>query len=208
MPAVNPVVLVPVKAFADAKARLAAVLSPVERQLLARWTAERVLAAAGELAVFVACDDEGVAEWATDHGATVLWHPGVGLNNAVNRSVAELRGLGVAHVVVAHGDLPRPTALAAVATPHTLTLVPDSAGDGTNVASLPTDMPFEFAYGAGSFRRHLAAAIDAGLTVQVRRDSLLGIDIDTPTDLTHPLVQEVLPSWLPTNPANRTPLLR
>ncbi|MEQ1701522.1 MAG: 2-phospho-L-lactate guanylyltransferase, partial [Ilumatobacteraceae bacterium] len=196
----NPVVLVPVKAFADAKARLAPVLSPAERQALARWTAERVLAAAGELAVYVACDDEGVAEWAADHGATVLWHPGVGLNNAVNRSVAELRGLGVAHVVVAHGDLPRATSLAAVATPGTLTLVPDSASDGTNVAALPTDMPFEFAYGAGSFRRHLAAAIDAGLTVQVRRDSLLGIDIDTPTDLTHPLVQEVLPSWLPTNP--------
>lgn len=205
MPAVNPVVLVPVKAFADAKARLAPVLSPAERQALARWTAERVLAAAGELAVYVACDDEGVAEWAAGHGATVLWHPGVGLNNAVNRSVAELRSLGVDHVVVAHGDLPRPTALAAVATPGTLTLVPDSASDGTNVASMPTDMPFEFAYGAGSFRRHLAAAIEAGLTVQVRRDGLLGIDIDTPSDLTHPLVQEVLPSWLPTNPANRTP---
>lgn len=208
MPAVNPVVLVPVKAFADAKARLAPVLSPAERQALARWTAARVLAAAGELAVYVACDDEGVAEWAVEHGATVLWHPGVGLNNAVNRSVAELRTFGVEHVVVAHGDLPRPTPLAAVASPHTLTLVPDAKGDGTNVASLPTDMPFEFAYGAGSFERHLAAAIAAGLTVQVRRDSLLGIDIDTPTDLTHPLVQEVLPSWLPTNPANRTPLLR
>lgn len=208
MPAVNPVVLVPVKAFADAKARLAPVLSPAERQALARWTAERVVAAAGELPVFVACDDEGVAEWAASHGATVLWHPGVGLNNAVNRSVAELRTLGVDHVVVAHGDLPRPTPLAAVSTARTLTLVPDSAGDGTNVASLPTDMPFEFAYGAGSFRRHLAAAIEAGLTVQVRRDSLLGIDIDTPADLTHPLVQEVLPSWLPTNLANRTPLPR
>lgn len=202
MPAVNPVVLVPVKAFADAKARLAPVLSPAERQALARWTAERVLAAAGELAVFVACDDEGVAEWAADHGATVLWHPGVGLNNAVNQSVAQLRERGIAHVVVAHGDLPRPTPLAAVAMPHTLTLVPDNAGDGTNVASLPTDLAFEFAYGAGSFQRHLAAAIAAGLTVQVRRDTMLGIDIDTPADLTHPLVQEVLPSWLPTNPAN------
>jgi hypothetical protein len=38
----------------------------------------------------------------------------------------------------------------------------------------------------------------------VRRDSLLALDIDTPSDLTHPLVQEVLPSWLPTTPANPT----
>jgi hypothetical protein len=31
---------------------------------------------------------------------------------------------------------------------------------------------------------------------------LLALDIDTPTDLAHPLVQEVLPTWLPTNLAN------
>ena len=52
------------------------------------------------------------------------------------------------------------------------------------------------------------AAVAAGLPVAVRRDPLLAIDIDTPSDLAHPLVQEVLPAWLPTNPANRTPLLR
>ncbi len=28
------------------------------------------------------------------------------------------------------------------------------------------------------------------------------LDIDTPADLAHPLVEEVLPAWLPTNPAN------
>jgi 2-phospho-L-lactate/phosphoenolpyruvate guanylyltransferase len=205
MPGVDPVVLVPVKAFADAKARLASVLSPQQRDALARWTAERVLAAAGERAVYVACDDEGVAEWATAHGALVLWHPGVGLNAAVTNSVADLRELGVRHAIVAHGDLPRPGALATVASAGTITLVPDNAGDGTNVIALPTDAPFEFAYGAGSFRRHLAHALQSGLAVAVRRDPLLSLDIDVPSDLSHPRVQEVLPSWLPTNPANPTP---
>jgi hypothetical protein len=38
--------------------------------------------------------------------------------------------------------------------------------------------------------------------VRVRRDPLLALDIDTPSDLAHPLVQEVLPTWLPTNLAN------
>jgi len=202
---VNPVVLVPVKAFADAKARLAPALAPHHRAELARWTADRVLAAAGELPVFVACDDDAVAQWAVQHGATVLWHPGIGLNAAVNHSIEDLRVRGVGHVVVAHGDLPRATALAATVVPGCLTLVPDSRGDGTNVASLPTNTKFRFAYGARSFRRHLAQAIELGLPVSVRHDSLLGIDIDTPSDLTHPLVQEVLPSWLPTNPANPTP---
>ena len=197
-------VLVPVKAFADAKARLSPVLAPSEREALARWTAERVLAAAGELPVFVACDHEAVAEWATSRGATVLWHPGVGLNAAVNQSIADLRGRGIGHVVVAHGDLPRARGLAHIALAGTLTLVPDSRDDGTNVAALPTDLEFRFAYGPGSFRRHLAQAIAGGVSVAVRRDPLLGLDIDIPADLTHPLVQEVLPAWLPTNLANPT----
>ena len=78
----------------------------------------------------------------------------------------------------------------------------DMGFDGTNVVAVPTTMAFRFAYGPGSFRRHLGSAIDAGLSVRVRRDPLLALDIDTPTDLTHPLVQEVLPTWLRTNPAN------
>ncbi len=203
MRSVNAVVLVPVKAFTDAKARLATMLGDTDRERLARWTSARVLAAAGELPTYVACDDEAVAVWATGHGASVLWHPGVGLNAAVNNSVAELRAAGVTDVVVAHGDLPRPHSLATLAEPGTLTLVPDRRDDGTNVIAVPTDMPFEFAYGAGSFRRHRDAAIRAGLSVRVRRDPLLALDIDTPSDLAHPLVQEVLPTWLQTNPANQ-----
>jgi len=196
MHSVNAVVLVPVKAFTDAKARLATVLDDGDRERLARWTSERVLAAAGELPTYVACDNEEVADWARQHGATTLWHPGVGLNAAVNNSVAELRESGVTDVIVAHGDLPRVHSLADLAEPGTLTLVPDRHGDGTNVVSLPTAMPFRFAYGPGSFRRHLDAAVAAGLSVRVRRDPLLALDIDTPSDLAHPLVQEVLPSWL------------
>ena len=203
MPGVNAVVLLPVKAFTDAKARLASVLGDAERERLARWTSARVLAAAGELPTYVACDDDQVAAWATDHGASILWHPGVGLNAAVNDSVAELRDAGVTDVIVAHGDLPRAHSLAALAQPGTLTLVPDRRGDGTNVIALPTDMEFRFAYGPGSFQRHLGSAIAAGLSVRVRRDPLLALDIDTPSDLAHPLVQEVLPSWLQTNPDNQ-----
>lgn len=195
--------LVPVKAFSDAKARLAAVLGDAERERLARWTAARVLAAAGELPTYVACDDEQVATWAGEHGAAILWHPGVGLNAAVNNSVADLREAGVTDVIVAHGDLPRAHSLASLTEPGTITLVPDRHGDGTNVIALPTELQFRFAYGPGSFQRHLDAAIAAGHSVRVRRDPLLAADIDTPADLAHPLVQEVLPTWMQTNQANQ-----
>ena len=202
MPGVNAVVLVPVKAFTNAKARLSTVLDDADRERLSRWMSARVLAAAGELPTYVACDDEQVAAWASERGASVLWHPGVGLNAAVNNSVADLRDKGVTDVIVAHGDLPRAHDLAALVEPGMSTFVPDRRDDGTNVVAVPTDVAFAFAYGPGSFRRHLNSAIAAGLSVRVRRDSLLALDIDTPSDLAHPLVQEVLPTWLPTNLAN------
>ena len=201
--------LVPVKAFADAKARLASALSPAHREALARWTAERVLAAAEGMSAYVVCDHPVVADWAQGQGAHVLWHPGVGLNAAIANGFDDLRSLGVEHVVIAHADLPRATRLAEVATPRTITLVPDARRDGTNVLSLPTSVSFTFQYGVGSFRRHLAHALDLGtangLATAVRRDPLLSLDIDHPLDLAHPLVQEVLPSWLPTNPVNPSP---
>ena len=198
--------LVPVKSFADAKARLMSVLSAVEREQLARFTAGRVIAAAGALPVYIACDDEIVAEWAHQHGAEVLWRPGVGLDAAVNEGIDELRTLGVRHVVVAHGDLPCARNLADVITDGVITLVPDTNDDGTNVGAVPTELPdgrtFRFAYGAGSFRRHLALALSLDIPVCVRRDPLLALDIDTPSDLSHPLVQEVLTTWLRTNQVN------
>lgn len=199
-------VVVPVKAFGSAKARLAAVLDADHRRRLARWSAERVLAAVGELAVFVACDDDEVARWATGHGATVLWHPGAGLNGAVAASRDELRRRGYSHVVVAHADLPLADHLSTVQGTGRagIVLVPDAHGDGTNVVVVPSDAPFEFSYGAGSFGRHLRAALALGIPVTVRHDPGLSRDLDTPADLMHPMVQEVLPPWLPTNLANRT----
>ncbi len=197
-------VLVPVKAFADAKARLSSVLAPDQRNALARWTADRVVAAAGELPVYVACDDGEVAKWAVDRGAVVLWHPGAGLNGAVLRSVEQLAAEGVTHVVVAHGDLPLAHDLAGLIVPGAITLVPDAHRDGTNVVAVPTDIGFAFSYGASSFERHLALALDSGRRTIVRRDPQLARDIDTPEDLAHPLVEEVLPAWLQTNPVSPT----
>jgi len=199
-------VLVPVKAFADAKARLSGVLDASMRARLARWMAERVLAAAGDLDRYVVCDDDDVAEWAQRCGATVLWQPGVGLNAAVDAAIVDVAERGTTHVVVAHGDLPRATDLARFATPATITLVPDHRGDGTNVLSMPTSIAttsFSVSYGPASFERHVQAAMATGAMVQVRRDPLLALDVDTPAELDHPSIREVLPAWLPTIRANQ-----
>jgi 2-phospho-L-lactate guanylyltransferase len=76
-------VLLPVKAFELAKLRLAPALDQAARAALARAMASNVVRAAGALPVSVVCDDDGVAAWAVEVGATVIWRPGRGLNAAV-----------------------------------------------------------------------------------------------------------------------------
>jgi 2-phospho-L-lactate guanylyltransferase len=176
-------VLVPVKAFAAAKVRLAGALDGPARAALARDMAARVLAAARPLPVSVVCDDAEVAVWAEAQGAVVVWSPGTGLNVAVQHGVAHLAAAGASQVVVAHADLPLAVHLAPVAAFDGVTLVPDTRDDGTNVACVPARSGFRFAYGRGSFARHRAEAGRLELPVRVLRDPRLGFDVDEPADL-------------------------
>ena len=180
--------LVPVKAFAAAKARLAPALAADERAALARTMAEAVLRAAAPLPVAVACDDDAVAAWARALGATVVWTPGLGLNGAVQAGFASLLADGAGLVVVAHGDLPQAIDLARFDDGFPgITLVPDRHDDGTNVAVVPAAAAaFRFAYGVGSFARHLAEAERTGVPVRVVRAPELQWDVDTPHDLLTP----------------------
>lgn len=176
-------VLVPVKAFADAKVRLAPALPAAERAALARRMAAHVIARAAPLTVAVVCDDEEVADWARSQGALVVWAAERGLNGAVESGVARLADEGYERVVVAHADLPLAGPLAWVAAFGGVTLVPDLRDDGTNVASVPTAAGFRFAYGPGSFERHRAEALRLGLSLRVVREPMLARDIDVPDDL-------------------------
>jgi 2-phospho-L-lactate guanylyltransferase len=176
-------VLVPVKAFAAAKLRLAPALADPEREALARAMADRVVSAAGSLPVAIVCDDDGVARWAQQRGARVLWQPGLGLNGAVRAGVRQLRVDRVARAIVAHADLPLAADLASVADAEGVVIVPDRRDDGSNVLCVPTAVAFRFSYGPGSFSRHCAEARRLGLSLEVRRDPRLAYDVDVPADL-------------------------
>lgn len=192
----NEAILIPVKAFHRAKVRLRGHIPDPDRGELARWLAAGVLAAAGELPTFVACDDPTVAEWAEHHGARVLWTPELGLNGAVDRGVAEVAAAGYDHVTICHGDVALPERLPLVARADTVVLVPDTDRDGTNVLSRPVDVPIAASYGAGSFGKHLAQALEVAGRVSVRRDDQLALDIDTIEDYRHPLVADRLTAVL------------
>lgn len=185
-PAASAAVVVPVKAFAQAKARLADVLDAATRAELARAMAAAVLRAAGDLPVVVVCDDTEVRAWAEREGAEALWTPGLGLNGAVEAGVEHLRRRGVDRAIVAHADLPLATDLRWAADPPLVTLVPDRHLDGTNLACVPTGAGFRFAYGPASFTAHQAEAARLGLVTRLVPDARLGWDVDLPADLTPP----------------------
>jgi 2-phospho-L-lactate guanylyltransferase len=177
------VVLIPVKAFRQAKRRLGGSMSDAMRQDLVRSMAEHVVVACAPLPVAVVCDDPEVAEWAAARGATVMWEPGQGLNGAVRAGLEQLARAGVHWVTVAHGDLPRARHLGSLAPFDGITLVPDRKDDGTNVIRLPVECDFHFAYGPGSFRSHLAEAFRIGMPLRVLRVPDLAYDVDLPADV-------------------------
>jgi 2-phospho-L-lactate guanylyltransferase len=177
------VVLMPVKAFADGKARLAPTLDRAGRAELSRLMATRVLQAAAPLPVAVVCDDAEVARWAIENGAMALPEPGLGLNGAVEAGVARLAALGASEVLVAHADLPMAHGLAQLAGYDGVTLVPDRRDDGTNVICVPAGAQFGFSYGPGSFSRHCDEAERLGLRYRIVREPDLAWDVDVPSDI-------------------------
>ncbi|MEM9033439.1 MAG: 2-phospho-L-lactate guanylyltransferase [Actinomycetota bacterium] len=179
--------VVPIKAFADAKGRLAERFAPQERQALAVAMADRVLAAAGSLEVFVVADDPEVVRWATAGGARVVDPGEPGLSRAVSVGVAAARRAGHDRVVVSHGDLPLADDLDRIDRHADVVLVTDRHGDGTNVVALRTDVGFRFAYGAGSRHRHVAEAHRLDQSVRVVTRSGLCWDVDVPDDIAGPV---------------------
>jgi 2-phospho-L-lactate/phosphoenolpyruvate guanylyltransferase len=178
--------VIPIRAFALGKARLAASLDGAERAALARRWAEQVVHAAAPMPVVVVSSDPDVRTWASALGLDRLDDPG-SLDAAAAAGRDHLRALGCARVVVAHADLPRARGLARLARDASVpvvALVPCHRDDGTPVLSVPTDADFRFAYGPESFRRHAAEARRLGLGLRVVRDRDLAFDVDIPDDLT------------------------
>ena len=87
---------------------------------------------------------------------------------------------------VVHADLPFARSLDAVVTDGgapVAVIVPDHRDDGTPVLSLPTSVPFTFAYGPDSAARHADEARRRSLSVRILRDPALAFDVDIAADL-------------------------
>jgi 2-phospho-L-lactate guanylyltransferase len=179
-------VLIPVKSFARAKARLSPALDGPARADLAERLATGVVAAVAAATdparVVVMGDDPSVARWAEAAGVRGVTIDG-DLNVAATAGLELARLEGFDRALIAHADLSHPESLARLVTADDPLIVPDRHRQGTNVLAVPTAIDFPFAYGEGSFGRHVAAAEVLGLDLRVVDDAALGIDVDTPDDL-------------------------
>jgi 2-phospho-L-lactate/phosphoenolpyruvate guanylyltransferase len=180
-----PVPIVPVKALADAKSRLAGELDPIARRLLTIAMFEDVVAAlqatAGLGQVVVVSPDREMWRRAEAIGCRVVEEPPApGLNASLARAAATT---GTEALLVVAADLPlaTPASLARVvdaAARAAVVVVPSHDGAGTNLLAWQDSASFAPAFGAASAERHLAQPGALRLD-----DADLALDVDTVDDL-------------------------
>jgi 2-phospho-L-lactate/phosphoenolpyruvate guanylyltransferase len=184
---------VPVKEFPGAKQRLASVLTPAQRQMLAATMLEDVLAALADASlagIMVNTLDPLAAELARRYGARVVTDAARdGHTGAVAAMARVLARDGREAMLTLPGDIPRVTSaeIAAVIEARrsapSVTIVPahDARGSNAVLCSPPMVMPLRF--GDDSFLPHLAAARALGIEPTIVRLPGFGLDIDQPQDL-------------------------
>jgi 2-phospho-L-lactate guanylyltransferase len=184
---------VPVKEFIGAKQRLAALLTPQQRQALAAAMLEDVLAAlaATPLAgIMVNTVDPVATGLARRYGALVVTDGARdGHTGAVMAMARILDAEGRAGMLTVPGDIPRVTSaeIAAVIEARrpapSLTIVPahDERGSNAMLCSPPTVMTLRF--GDDSFLPHLATARALGIEPTIVKLPGIALDIDQPADL-------------------------
>jgi 2-phospho-L-lactate guanylyltransferase len=187
-------VVIAARGGAEAKSRLAGVMSPAERSALTEhMLADMLVAVAqtpGVSAVWVVTPTDAIAAMAVAYGARVIrqTEPS-GLNAAfdlAHRTIAERAPYAAIGMLV--GDLPLLAAsdleaALSLARTHAVVLAPALADGGTGAIVLRAGARIGFAFGADSFNRHAAAARQAGHTLAIVEAMSLGLDVDRPDDL-------------------------
>ena len=169
--------------YALGKARLAAELDDDHRVALARRLADGVASAAGSMPVVVVTNADDVRTWAGSarsgrhRRSRITRRRGPrGLRPSPLRRLHACRRRARRPALGPHPGSARATGALPI-----IALVPCHRDDGTPVLAVPTDAPFGFAYGPGSFRRHVAEARRLGFGLRVVRDRALAFDVDSPS---------------------------
>lgn len=185
-------IIIPIKSLALAKQRLTTVLTPCERAGLVLAMLEdllETLAGVDHGSVLVVASDDAIFDIARKFEARpVRERQPDGYNEAVALGLAEVpTGRNVA---VLPGDIPLATASelsALIAETNKkeqhVRLAPAHDRQGTNGLFQSAKGLIKQAFGHGSFANHIHASHACGLRPEIIEAPELGLDIDTPADL-------------------------
>ena len=180
--------LVPVKARAECKSRLAGRLGDEARLALVRCMLEQVLGALGTApsigrVVVVSPERDTVPP-----EIPLFGDAGHGLNEALQEGERALAERGASELVILPADLPLVSAADIEAVVRSgrrsgFAIATDVAGTGTNALYLRPATGFRFRFGPGSRQRHVAEALRLGLRPALVRTRGLQFDVDSLDDL-------------------------
>lgn len=186
--------IIPVKPLARAKSRLSSVLTPEERQALAeallRHVLRTVIGVPGIAGALVISRDTRALALARDMNAHTVQEGGTPeLNSALMRATQVITAWRGRAVLILPADLPLLDAedvtqiLRLGQDEGSIVIATDQVQDGTNALFTRPPGLIGYAYGPGSFNRHVAEARAGNVPVHVYQSERLALDVDTPADL-------------------------
>jgi 2-phospho-L-lactate guanylyltransferase len=188
-------IIIPCKALAEGKSRLAPLLSPSERHELCAALLTQTIDVAVEIArpdhIWLTTPDDFARAVAGKRGINVVADNGTSLNLALELARAAIRGQAGAPkngLMVLPIDLPLidPVAIErSITAGAEVAIAADRAKTGTNFLYLQGRAidRFPFSYGANSFHRHCQWARRRQYHLRIIDDVALAFDLDEPDDL-------------------------
>src|SRR5437868_2526263 len=187
-------IVIPVKAFAAAKSRLAAVLSARSRAELAEAMCADVFAAVAAVRgidrIYVVTNEPMAIASARRHGWDVLVEATqISESTSVDMACRHCEASGVQAALRLPADIPLVRSsdieaiFAALEYSPGCVIVPSRDGTGTNALLRSPATAYASHFGSDSFAKHLAAARAADIPVIVLRNARIELDVDESSDL-------------------------
>ncbi len=186
--------IIPVKPLNRSKSRLAGVLSEEQRPCFAEAMLRQMLEVVTDVpqvvGTLVISRDTKVLSIAREYGAKTVQESGSpDLNPALLRATEVVRAWGCDGVLVLPADLPFISSEDVINIVEqgrhepVVVIAPDRERDGTNALFMRPPGSISYAYGPGSFMRHVIQARTLGIEVKEYESERVLLDIDSPDDL-------------------------
>ncbi|MCU7892466.1 MAG: 2-phospho-L-lactate guanylyltransferase [Candidatus Thiodiazotropha sp. (ex Ustalcina ferruginea)] len=185
--------LVPLKALAQVKNRLAPVLTAELRRELVLAMAQDVVSALLDVdlitRVLLVTHESSVAHLFSTMGADNFKpEQGGGLNTELEQAVDYATAQGARQILIVHADLPLLTPFVlrefiTAASPGITRAAACKTRAGTNLLLTALPLRFPLVFGSNSLRAFRKSFITQGRTLDVVKHPQLAMDIDTPDDL-------------------------